>query len=111
MDREGHEAVRDLLAVDVRPGDWLPVDDSGDGFDNIAEVLSTSSALLDRYMSAAHKISQSSQASMLPDTLRWQWSGYPRPITPGAAAPGAGRGVFAQLVPRRELISRSRAAI
>src|SRR5262249_39061744 len=43
-------------AVDVRPGDWLPVDDSGYGFDNIAAVLSTSPALLERYMSAAHKI-------------------------------------------------------
>src|SRR5204863_9804487 len=51
-------AVRDLLAVDVRPGEWLPVDDSGYGFDNIAAVLSTSPALLDRYMSAAGKVSR-----------------------------------------------------
>ena len=55
---EYSNAIRDLLAVDVRPGEWLPVDDSGYGFDNIAEVLSTSPALLDRYMSAAHKVSR-----------------------------------------------------
>jgi len=55
---EYSNAVRDLLAVDVRPGEWLPVDDSGYGFDNIAAVLSTSPALLDRYMSAARKISR-----------------------------------------------------
>jgi hypothetical protein len=55
---EYSNAVRDLLAVDVRPGEWLPVDDSGYGFDNIAAVLSTSPALLDRYMSAAHKVSR-----------------------------------------------------
>ena len=55
---EYSNAIRDLLAVDVRPGSWLPVDDSGYGFDNIAAVLSTSPALLDRYMSAAHKVSQ-----------------------------------------------------
>jgi hypothetical protein len=54
---EYSNAVRDLLGVDVRPGEWLPVDDSGYGFDNIAAVLSTSPALLDRYMSAAHKVS------------------------------------------------------
>src|SRR6266436_5087638 len=48
---EYSNAVRDLLAVDVRPGEWLPVDDSGYGFDNIA-------ALLDRYMSAARKVSR-----------------------------------------------------
>jgi mono/diheme cytochrome c family protein len=55
---EYSNVIRDLLAVDVRPGEWLPVDDSGYGFDNIAEVLSTSPALLDRYMSAARKISR-----------------------------------------------------
>jgi mono/diheme cytochrome c family protein len=55
---EYSNAIRDLLAVDVRPGDWLPVDDSGYGFDNIAAVLSTSPALLDRYMSAARKVSR-----------------------------------------------------
>jgi hypothetical protein len=53
---EYSNAIRDLLAVDVRPGEWLPVDDSGYGFDNIAAVLSTSPALLDRYMSAARRV-------------------------------------------------------
>ena len=55
---EYSNALRDLLAVDVRPGEWLPVDDSGYGFDNIAAVLSTSPALLDKYMSAARKVSR-----------------------------------------------------
>jgi len=55
---EYSNVIRDLLAVDVKPGDWLPVDDSGYGFDNIAAVLSTSPALLERYMSAARKISR-----------------------------------------------------
>src|SRR5499427_314309 len=55
---EYSNAIRDLLAVDVRPGDWLPVDDSGYGFDNIAAVLSTSPALLEKYMSAARKVSR-----------------------------------------------------
>jgi len=55
---EYSNAVRDLLAVDVRPGEWLPVDDSGYGFDNIAAVLSTSPALLDRYMAAARTVSR-----------------------------------------------------
>src|SRR6185436_10096724 len=55
---EYSNALRDLLAVDVRPGEWLPVDDSGYGFDNIAAVLSTSPALLERYMSAARRVSR-----------------------------------------------------
>jgi hypothetical protein len=55
---EYSNAMRDLLAVDVRPGEWLPVDDSGYGFDNIAAVLSTSPALLERYMTAARRVSR-----------------------------------------------------
>jgi mono/diheme cytochrome c family protein len=55
---EYSNAIRDLLAVDVRAGEWLPVDDSGYGFDNIAAVLSTSPALLERYMTAARRISR-----------------------------------------------------
>ena len=55
---EYSNAVRDLLAVDIQPGDWLPVDDSGYGFDNIADVLSTSPALLERYMLAGRRVSR-----------------------------------------------------
>jgi sugar lactone lactonase YvrE len=43
-------------------------------------------------------------ASILPDTLRWLWRDYPQPITVMEPAPGSGRGLFAQLVPKRELI-------
>jgi len=43
-------------------------------------------------------------ASILPDTLRWLWRDYPQPITVKEPQAGAGRGVFAQLVPRRELL-------
>ena len=55
---EYSNAIRDLLAVDVKPGLALPVDDSGHGFDNIGEVLTLSPALLERYMSAARRISR-----------------------------------------------------
>jgi gluconolactonase len=43
-------------------------------------------------------------ASILPESLRWLWRDYPQPITVKETQPGAGRGIFAQLVPRRELI-------
>jgi Protein of unknown function (DUF1592)/Protein of unknown function (DUF1588)/Protein of unknown function (DUF1587)/Protein of unknown function (DUF1585)/Protein of unknown function (DUF1595) len=55
---EYSNAIRDLLEVDIEPGKWLPVDDSGYGFDNIGAVLSTSPVLLERYMSAARRISR-----------------------------------------------------
>ena len=55
---EYSNAVRDLLAVDIQPGQWLPVDDSGHGFDNIGEVLTLSPALVEKYLSAARRVSR-----------------------------------------------------
>ena len=49
-------AVRDLLGVEVDVRSVLPADDSGYGFDNIADVLSLSPGLLDRYLIAANRI-------------------------------------------------------
>jgi len=50
-------AVRDLLAVDIDPGALLPADETSHGFDNIADALGVSPLLLERYLSAADKIS------------------------------------------------------
>lgn len=49
-------AVRDLLALDVDFSRELPPDNSGYGFDNIADVLSVSPTLMDRYVAVAGKI-------------------------------------------------------
>ena len=51
-------AIRDLLALPIDGEALLPPDESGFGFDNIADVLSLSPALLERYMLAAWKISR-----------------------------------------------------
>ena len=51
-------AVRDLLALDIDVEALLPADESDHGFDNIAEVLSMSPTLLERYLFAARKISR-----------------------------------------------------
>ncbi len=51
-------AVRDLLALEIDARVLLPADDSGYGFDNIADVLSVSPMLTERYLSAARKISR-----------------------------------------------------
>ena len=50
--------IRDLLALDVETTTMLPPDDSTEGFDNIADVLGTSPALIERYIGAAGKISR-----------------------------------------------------
>ncbi len=41
-------AIRDLLHLDVDISEFLPADDEGYGFDNIADVLRTSPALLEQ---------------------------------------------------------------
>jgi uncharacterized protein DUF1592/uncharacterized protein DUF1588/uncharacterized protein DUF1585/uncharacterized protein DUF1587/uncharacterized protein DUF1595/cytochrome c len=51
-------AVRDLLALEVDGPSLLPPDDSGYGFDNIADALSVSPMLLERYMTVAGKVSR-----------------------------------------------------
>ena len=53
---EYRNAVRDLLALEIDERALLPPDESGYGFDNIADVLAISPVLLDRYMAAAEKI-------------------------------------------------------
>jgi len=49
-------AVRDLLGLDVDVSTLLPADDANFGFDNIADSLSVSPVLMERYVSAAWKI-------------------------------------------------------
>ena len=50
-------AVRDLLALDIDAASLLPADDAAAGFDNNAGLLGVSPTLLERYLSAAAKIS------------------------------------------------------
>jgi hypothetical protein len=48
--------IRDLLAVDFRADKNFPTDDSGEGFDNIGDILTVSPLLMDKYISAARTI-------------------------------------------------------
>ena len=51
-------AIRDLIDLDVDSASLLPADDAGYGFDNIGDVLTVSPTLLEKYLSAAAKISR-----------------------------------------------------
>ncbi|MEO5740550.1 MAG: DUF1592 domain-containing protein [Vicinamibacterales bacterium] len=70
---EYQNAVRDLLALDIDATSLLPPDESGHGFDNVT-VGDLPVALLDRYISAARKISRlaigSTQKSLQADIIR-----------------------------------------
>ena len=54
---EYQNAIRDLLALEIDATDLLPADDSSHGFDNIT-VGDLSPTLLNRYLTAAQKISR-----------------------------------------------------
>ena len=51
-------AVRDLLALEIEAAALLPADDTGHGFDNLAGTLALSPVLMERYLSAARRISR-----------------------------------------------------
>ena len=53
---EYRNTVRDLMGFDYKVQDELPPDDTGYGFDNIGDVLTTSPMLLEKYMQAAETI-------------------------------------------------------
>jgi len=50
-------AVRDLLALEIDGASMLPADNSGHGFDNVAEVLRVTPTYLDQYIAAAREVS------------------------------------------------------
>src|SRR6185295_17838835 len=49
-------AIRDLFELEIDTSSMLPPDDSAYGFDNIADALNVSPILLERYLTAADKI-------------------------------------------------------
>lgn len=53
---EYNNTIRDLLGVDIQAADDFPQDDSIYGFDNIADALSVSPLLMEKYVAAAEKI-------------------------------------------------------
>jgi mono/diheme cytochrome c family protein len=67
--------IRDLLALEFRADKAFPTDDSGDGFDNIADVLTVSPVLMEKYLSAAEQIAQRALAAEpLPNPIKVEYS-------------------------------------
>src|SRR4029450_10164948 len=55
--------IRDLFALQIDVSAMLPSDEEAFGFDNNASVLNVSTSLMDRYLSAAWRISAQAVAS------------------------------------------------
>jgi hypothetical protein len=75
---EYNNTIRELLGVDLRPADDFPQDDAGYGFDNIADVLSLSPVLMEKYLSAADRVARTAvfgPASLKPTLTRLRSEG------------------------------------
>ena len=66
---EYQNVIRDLLGLSVDVSDLLPADDTSYGFDNIAGVLGMSPTLMERYLSAARKISRLAVGAPVPSPV------------------------------------------
>jgi mono/diheme cytochrome c family protein len=67
--------IRDLLSIEFRADRTFPTDDSGEGFDNIADVLTVSPVLMEKYLSAAGSIAERAvAASPLPKPIEVEYS-------------------------------------
>ncbi len=73
--------IRDLLDVDFRAQKDFPTDDSGEGFDNIGDILTISPVLMEKYMAAAERIaSRAIAADPLPKPVAVEYANKDRRI-------------------------------
>ncbi|MDX1982755.1 MAG: DUF1592 domain-containing protein [Bryobacteraceae bacterium] len=75
---EYNNTVRDLLGVDIRPADNFPNDESAYGFDNIADALTLSPVLTEKYLYAAEQAVRT--AIFGPQRLKPAMIHYPAPV-------------------------------
>jgi len=67
-------AIRDLLSLEIDSTALLPPDDESSGFDNIADVLTVSPSLMERYLSASWNISRAAlgNVNITPSTATYR---------------------------------------
>ncbi|MBK8091568.1 MAG: DUF1592 domain-containing protein [Verrucomicrobiaceae bacterium] len=66
---EYDHTIRDLLLVDLRPSSDFPPDDTGYGYDNIADVLSISPILMEKYIRAATNVADKALDTSISERL------------------------------------------
>lgn len=75
LNRAEYDAtVRDLLGTRLAPAQSFPVDNSSQGFDNIAEALSLSPLHLELYERAASDVLTDVLGQRIPEAIDWSWA-------------------------------------
>ncbi|HEY8376044.1 MAG TPA: DUF1595 domain-containing protein, partial [Nannocystis sp.] len=86
---EYNNTVRDLLGTSQRPADSFPADDFSLGFDNIADVLSTSPLQAELYERAAEALISEAMAIPITDPGTWHIEAEEAVASSGGAVGGA----------------------
>ena len=71
---EYNNTIRDLLAINFKPGDSFPEDSGGHGFDNNADVLTLAPVLMEKYLAAAEQVLDKAifvEPVLPPPTKQW----------------------------------------
>ncbi|MCW5963309.1 MAG: DUF1592 domain-containing protein [Bryobacterales bacterium] len=90
--------IRDLLGVEFRADRSFPTDDSGEGFDNIADVLTISPLLMEKYLNAAERVAtRALDLDKLPDPIEISYK--VRATSGGAAAALGATGTIRRINP------------
>src|SRR5262250_2356124 len=63
-------AVKDLLAVEIDPNQFLPADIAVEGFNNIAAALTVSPAFLEQYLNAARVVARMAVGKPVADLVK-----------------------------------------
>src|SRR5215468_6115547 len=71
-------AVKDLLAVEIDPNQYLPADIAVEGFTNIAAALTVSPTFLEQYVNVARTVSRMAVGKPLPEVVK---ASFPPPAT------------------------------
>jgi len=71
-------AVKDLLAVEIDPNQYLPADIAVEGFTNIAAALTVSPAFLEQYVNVARTVSHMAVGKPMPEVVK---ASFPPPAT------------------------------
>jgi hypothetical protein len=71
-------AVKDLLAVEIDPSQYLPADIAVEGFTNIAAALSVSPTFLEQYVNVARVVSRMAVGKPVPEVVK---ASFPPPAT------------------------------
>src|SRR5215813_12009230 len=71
-------AVKDLLAVEIDPNQYLPADIAVEGFNNIAAALTVSPAFLEQYLNAARIVARMAVGKPVADLVK---ASFPPPAT------------------------------